>query len=76
MIGVDTATEIKAFRVGPGRGGPAAEPFPKEGERKTCRWFRVSILSRKGKGLTSPHPAALRAARTRLSSAGRPTSSL
>jgi hypothetical protein len=34
MIGVDTATEIKAFRVGPGRGGPAAEPSPEEAERK------------------------------------------
>jgi hypothetical protein len=34
MMGVDIATEIKAFRVGPGRGGPAAEPSPEEGERK------------------------------------------
>jgi hypothetical protein len=38
MMGVDIATEIKAFRVGPGRGGPAAEPSPEEGEKKTCRW--------------------------------------
>ena len=34
MMGVDIPTEIAAFRVGPGRGGPATKPSPEEAERK------------------------------------------